>query len=136
MKKVLLVLIAAALGAAVAQAQTTSLPGATSSSISVPLSGGTCTTSSTCAGQVYYIAGACPATLTGSTGWTAGPTFTEPGTASVTITSGIGPNAEYSVDVEATPTGSPAVFSGPSNCASITTPFHPAPLTVGTLSAT
>jgi hypothetical protein len=117
-------------------AQTNSLPSATPSTITVPITGtGNCSTTNTCVGSTYYQTGTvCPSTLTGSSGWLSGPSFVEPGAASITI-SGVSPATSYLVDVEGAPTSSPTSFNGPSNCQVVTTPFHPAPFVIGIPSA-
>lgn len=113
----------------------TTLPPASTSSITVPFSDLSCTSAQGCGVQIYTLQGACPATLAGSTGWTLAATSALPGAGSVTLTTGIAATTQYAIDVEATPAGSSTVYSGPSNCATITTPWHPAPPVVGTPSA-
>lgn len=138
MKKLFLLSIALLmiLGLAVSSvsAQTTTLPGAAASSVTVPVTDTSCTSTNTCLLSVYRIPGTCPATLAASAGWTLLGTVTVPSATSYLDTT-VSPTTQYSYDVEAAPTSNSAANSAPSNCATITTPFHPAAPVLGTLSA-
>lgn len=129
-------LAVACMVAAMAVAQTGTLPAASPASIVVPFSDASCTSTNTCAINVYYQQGSCPSTLAGSSGWTLAGTSALPGAGSLTITSGIQSITQYAVVVEASPSGSSSSFSGPSACSNVTTPFHPNPPVIGTISAT
>lgn len=117
-----------------ASAQTTTLPGAATSSVTVPVSDTSCTTTNTCLLSVYRIPGTCPSTLASSAGWTIVGTVAVPSATSFTDNT-VSPTTQYSYDVEAAPTSNNQALSGPSACSTITTPFHPAPPVIGTLSA-
>lgn len=111
-------------------AQTGTLPVATPTSATIPFTlGSNCTTTQTCQVQVYRNTGTCPATLAGSTGWTLLATTAAQAT-SYTDNTVVG-GTQYSYDVEAVPTGSTTVFSGPSNCVSATIPFTPVAPVIG-----
>jgi hypothetical protein len=110
--------------------QTGTLPPATPSSATVPWTlPSNCTAATTCQFQVYRITGVCPATLAGSTGWTLIATTASQATSYVdtAVTGG----TTYSYDIEAVPTGSTLILSGPSNCSTGTTPFTPQPVVIG-----
>jgi hypothetical protein len=122
------------LATSVARAQTTTLPGAAVSSVTVPVTDSSCTTSATCLLTVYRVGGTCPSTLAGSAGWTVLGTLTVP-TATQFVDTTVAQSTQYSYDVEAAPSSNSAANSAPSNCATTTTPFHPAAPVLGTLSA-
>jgi hypothetical protein len=119
-------------GFLIAHAQSSSLPAATPTSATIPWAApSNCTSTNTCQYQVYRNTGACPGTLAGSTGWALLTTTTG---LSYTDTSVVG-GTQYSYDIEALPTGSTSVYSGPSNCGSTTIPFTPVPPVIGTITA-
>jgi hypothetical protein len=115
-------------------AQTTNLPGAATSSVTVPVTDTSCTSTNTCLLTVYRIAGTCPSILAASAGWTVLGTIAVP-SATQYLDNTVSPTTQYSYDVEAAPTANTAANSAPSNCATITTPFHPAAPVLGALSA-
>lgn len=117
------------------QAQTVTLPGAAISSVTIPVTDTSCTTTNTCVLSIYRIPGTCPSTLATSSGWTLLGTISVPSDTIYTDTT-VSASTQYSYDVEAAPTSNSVANSAPSNCATITTPFHPAAPVLGTLSAT
>lgn len=116
-------------------AQTTTLPAAAVSSVTVPVTDSSCTTSAVCTLTVYRIASTCPTTLAASTGWTVLGTLTVP-SATQFVDNTVAQSTQYSYDIEAASSSNTAANSAPSNCATITTPFHPAAPVIGTISAT
>ena len=112
------------------RAQTAVLPSATATSATIPWSlPSNCTATTTCQFQVYRFLGSCPAVLAGSTGWTLVATTGSQATIYKDTT--VAGGTQYCYDVEAVPTGSISVFSGPSNAGSITTLFTPLPPIIG-----
>ena len=109
--------------AAVGHAQTLTLPSASSNAVVLTWTASTsCTTTTPCTYIPYRIAGTCPATLAGTTGWTA-----LPATASQVLTAtdaSVTAGATYSFVVEAVQAGQ---NSGPSNCITLTIPNVLAP---------
>ena len=113
-------------------AQTATLPAATPVSVTVPWSlPSNCTSTQTCQFQVYRLQGACPGILAGSTGWTLIATTAAQAISYKDTT--VAGGTQYCYDVEAVPTGSSTVFSGPSNAGQITTLFTPNPPVIGTI---
>ena len=118
-----LLIAGALLLTAPSHAQTLTLPSATSNAVQLNWTASTsCTTTTPCTYIPYRIAGTCPATLAGTTGWTALPaTASQVLTATdATVTAG----ATYSFVVEAEQAGQ---NSGPSNCITLTIPNVLAP---------
>ena len=108
------------------------LPSATAPSVTIPWSlPSNCTAANSCPINVYRIQAICPTTLAGSTGWTLVATTAAQATSYKDTT--VASSTLYSYDVEAVPTGSTGVYSGPSNCVSITTLFTPNPPVIGTI---
>jgi hypothetical protein len=135
MKKLILLFSLCALfllaGTTSLHAQAT-LPAATPVSVTVPWSlPSNCLSTQTCQFQVYRLQGACPSTLAGSTGWTLVTTTAAQVTSYKDTT--VAGGTQYCYDVEAVPTGSSTVFSGPSNAGQITTLFTPNPPIIGTI---
>lgn len=134
MKRKILLLTLIALAGGGLHAQTVALPAASSLSATVPWSlPSNCTAANACQFQVYRIQGACPATLSGSGGWTLVAT-TAAQAVSYKDSTVLG-NTQYCYDVEAIPSGSPSVDSGPSNAGQITTAFVPAAPVIGTITS-
>lgn len=131
--------LVALLATAFANAQTVQLPSATPSSVTVPWTlpssdpTTSCTSTQQCIMSVYRQTGTCPSVLVGSTGWTLVGTSSANATQYIDNTTS--PNTTYAYTVEASPVGATTTFSGPANCQSIKTPFHPAPVNVSPLSA-
>lgn len=118
-----------------AQTGNATLQAPSSSSITITLAGLNFSSTNTGTEIAYYLQGTCPGTLAGSTGWTVGATVAEPGVSSVTI-SGLTPSTQYAIATEGQPTGSASSWSGPSNCITVTTPFHPSPAVISVAGTT
>lgn len=126
---VLLIGAALLVGNAFAHAQAGTLPSATATANTIPYSlPSNCTTTNPCQFQVYRCSGTC--TTTSGT-WTLIGTTAAQSTNYVDNTAVGG--TLYSYDVEAVPSGSTTIFSGPSNVGTITTQFTPLPPTIGTI---
>ena len=112
-----------------ANAQSVILPAATPVSATVPWSlPSNCTATTTCQFQVYRCPGVC---TTASNTWIL--LATTPAQATSYKDSTVTGGTQYSYDVEAVPTGSSTIFSGPSNVAQISALFTPTPPVLGTV---
>ena len=111
-----------ALGIVVHAQATVTLPAATSFSVVLTWTASvSCSAATPCTYQIYRIAGSCPATLPGTSGWTALPP-----TASQAVTatdSTVAAGATYSYVAE---TVQGTANSGPSNCITVAIPNVPA----------
>lgn len=115
-----------------ASAQSSTLPASTPVSATVPWSlPSNCTATTTCQFQVYRCQGNSTTCTTTSNNWTLITTTA----AQVTSykDSSVAGATQYSYDVEAVPTGSSTVFSGPSNVGQVTTLFTPTAPVLGTV---
>lgn len=127
MNKVLRIIIVGILAMVGSTAFAATLPVVTPTSATVPWSlPSNCTAATTCQFQIYRCTGTC--TASDST-WTLIATTAAQATSykDTTVTGG----TQYTYDVEAVPTGSSTVFSGPSNTGLITTLFTPLPPVIG-----
>ena len=105
-------------------AQTVSAPAATSNQVQLSWTASvSCTTATPCTYIPYRIAGACPATVAGSAGWTQLPATASQAVTALdpTVVSG----TQYSYFIEAVLT-SDGANSAPSNCVTVTVPLVPA----------
>lgn len=113
-------------------ASAATLPSATPVTATVPWSlPSNCTATTTCQFQVYRCQGNSTTCTTASNNWTLLATTAAQAT-SYTDSSVTGAT-QYSYDVEAVPTGSSTIFSGPSNVGQVTTLFTPTAPVLGTV---
>jgi len=124
MKKLLLAaLLVFAAGTVKAQATTVAIPGPKPHKVTLTWTN-TCTAALPCSITPYRIGGSCPATVAGSTGWTALPS-TAVG-ATTTADSTVLGGQTYSYVVVAVDSTDITNVSNPSNCVTVTVPNAPA----------
>lgn len=115
-------LLAFAASFAAAQNPTVTLPAATAEKVTLAWTNN-CTNASPCNIIPFRVAGSCPTgTLAGTAGWTQLPATAAQATTVPDTT--VAPNTTYSYVVEAQDVTTGAM-SGPSNCATVTTPNVP-----------
>lgn len=117
----LFAVLAAVLGGSVVHAQTMTLPAATPQQVGLSwTASSSCSATSPCTYVAYRLPGACPASVAGTSGWTALPATAAQVVVSTDAT--ITPGSTYCYVVEAVQGG---VNSGPSNAVSVVVPLSP-----------
>lgn len=119
--------IALLVGVFAVSANAVTLPVASPTSATIPWSlPSNCSGTNTCQFQVYRCSGSC---TVADTNWNLIATTAVQATSYKDTT--VAGGTQYTYDVEAVPTGSATVFSGPSNVGAITVLFTPLPPVIG-----